>query len=82
MEAEIQIFDGLLCRFDLEGEELYSIKWYKDGDEFYRYIPGDREQQVTVFNMNGVRVDVSVISKTKYSLSNLKNLSGSLLSFL
>jgi len=48
---------ALTCRFDLEGEELYSIKWYKDGDEFYRYIPGDREQQVTVFNMNGVRVD-------------------------
>ena len=31
-----------LFRFDMEGEELYSVKWYKAGHEFYRYIPGDR----------------------------------------
>jgi hypothetical protein len=24
------------CNFDLEGERLYSVKWYKDGHEFYR----------------------------------------------
>ena len=49
----------LTCKYDLEGEELYSVKWYKDGNEFYRYIPGERDQKVTVFNMPGVRVDVS-----------------------
>ena len=32
----------MMVRFDMEGEELYSVKWYKAGHEFYRYIPGDR----------------------------------------
>jgi hypothetical protein len=49
----------LSCYFDLEREELYSVKWYKDGHEFFRYIPGDRDQKVTVFSLPGVRVDVS-----------------------
>jgi hypothetical protein len=28
----------LACNFDLEGERLYSVKWYKDGHEFYRFF--------------------------------------------
>ena len=50
---------ALTCKYDLEGEELYSVKWYKDGNEFYRYIPAERDQKVTTFNMPGVKVDVS-----------------------
>ena len=26
----------LSCDYDLEGQELYAIKWYKNGQEFYR----------------------------------------------
>lgn len=26
----------LLCDVDLERDELYSIKWYKDNEEFYQ----------------------------------------------
>ncbi len=26
----------LRCNYDLEGESLYSVKWYKNGSEFYR----------------------------------------------
>lgn len=26
------------CRFDMEGEELNSVKWYKDEREFFRYV--------------------------------------------
>ena len=26
----------LECDYDLEGLELYSLKWYKNGMEFYR----------------------------------------------
>ncbi|KAF8794739.1 hypothetical protein HNY73_002681 [Argiope bruennichi] len=32
----------LNCTFDLEGDTLYSIKWYKNNVEFYRYILSDR----------------------------------------
>ena len=26
----------LTCDYDLEGQALYSVKWYKNGLEFYR----------------------------------------------
>lgn len=29
----------LRCHFDLEGDNLYSVKWYKGRQEFYRYTP-------------------------------------------
>ncbi|KAG8184780.1 hypothetical protein JTE90_011566 [Oedothorax gibbosus] len=32
----------LKCDFDLEGDELYSVKWYKNNVEFYRFQPRDR----------------------------------------
>lgn len=48
----------LECYFDLDGETLYSVKWYKDGNEFYRYVPRDMPP-VQVFPLSGVTVDVS-----------------------
>ena len=35
----IQTVDGrarLSCNYDMGKETLYSVKWYKDGQEFYR----------------------------------------------
>ena len=29
----------LRCNFHLSGEAMYSLKWYRDNVEFYRYIP-------------------------------------------
>lgn len=52
----------LECHFDLDGEALYSVKWYKDGNEFYRYVPRDMPP-AQVFILPGVSVDVSI---TKY----------------
>lgn len=48
----------LSCDFDLEGEVLYSLKWYKDDREFYRYTPNEIPQQI-VFPVKDVDVDVS-----------------------
>ncbi|KAK8758916.1 hypothetical protein V5799_003451, partial [Amblyomma americanum] len=31
----------LRCEYDLENAELYSVKWYKNNVEFYRYLPSD-----------------------------------------
>ena len=29
----------LRCKYELSGENMYSLKWYRDNVEFYRYIP-------------------------------------------
>lgn len=55
----------LECHFDLDGETLYSVKWYKDGNEFYRYVPRDMPP-AQVFPLNGVTVDVSIFLHTHY----------------
>ena len=32
--------DALLqCHYDLEGRNLYALKWYKGSHEFYSYVP-------------------------------------------
>jgi hypothetical protein len=41
----------------LDDEILYSVKWYKDGNEFYRYVPRDMPP-AQVFPLPGVTVDV------------------------
>ena len=34
---------SLLCKYELEpNEELFSLKWYKEDTEFYRYTPPER----------------------------------------
>uniref|UniRef100_A0A182MNW7 Ig-like domain-containing protein n=1 Tax=Anopheles culicifacies TaxID=139723 RepID=A0A182MNW7_9DIPT len=47
----------LECHYDMEGEALYSVKWYKDGSEFYRYVPRDVPPG-TVFPQPGTMVDL------------------------
>jgi hypothetical protein len=48
----------LECQYDMEDEKLYSVKWYKDGHEFYRYLPRD-QPPATLFPQNGITVDVN-----------------------
>lgn len=50
----------LECNFNLDGETLYSVKWYKDGNEFYRYVPQD-QPPVLVFPLPGVTANVRTI---------------------
>lgn len=40
------------------GDDIYSIKWYKDDEEFYRYLP-KAEPQVSTYETNGIQLDVS-----------------------
>lgn len=53
----------LECLYDLDGEALYSVKWYKDGSEFYRYLPRDSPPGQS-FRLPGVAVDVSILYNT------------------
>ena len=50
----------MMCNFNLDQETLYSVKWYKDGHEFYRYEPNEMPD-VQVYPLEGVTVDVCCI---------------------
>jgi len=47
---------ALECDYDLEGDRLYSVKWYKGMLEFFRFTPGDQFPSKT-FSLPGVLVD-------------------------
>lgn len=48
----------LNCSYELERDQLYSIKWYKNNVEIYRYLPSETPR-VKVYNMPGIHIDVS-----------------------
>lgn len=48
----------LECHYDLDGEALYSVKWYRDGLEFYRYVPRDMPPAF-IYDQSGLTIDVS-----------------------
>ncbi|VEN38596.1 unnamed protein product [Callosobruchus maculatus] len=61
----------LQCRFDLEGEPLYTLKWYKGGKEFYRYIPKEMPN-TQVFPLPGINVDRSKSNPYEVVLRNVQ----------
>lgn len=40
-------------------EALYSVKWYRDNEEFYRYVPKDNPPQNS-YSVDGIKVDVRI----------------------
>lgn len=54
----------LYCLYDLEGDSLYAVKWYKGRREFYRYTPKENPAMKT-FGNNGMTVLVSKTITTK-----------------
>ena len=50
----------LFCDYELaENEEVYSVKWYKDNVEFYRYLPSNEPYQAKFYRLKGIHLDVS-----------------------
>lgn len=49
--------------YELESDSLYAVKWYKENEEFYRYVPKSYPPQVS-YKVEGIKVDVST-SKQK-----------------
>lgn len=47
---------------DSDDEVLYSVKWYKDGEEFYRYVPRANPPQNS-YSFDGLKVDVSAATQ-------------------
>lgn len=58
----------LQCDYQLD-TELYSIKWYRDNVEFYRFIPSE-EPHTTVFIVPGMEL-VETSTPTKIILNNV-----------
>lgn len=54
----------LYCLYDLEGDSLYAVKWYKGRREFYRYTPKENPAMKT-FSNNGITVLVSNTGRSK-----------------
>lgn len=50
----------LECIYELHRDTLYSVKWYKDNEEFYRYMPKMSPPQRSYNAIDGVKVEVSI----------------------
>ncbi|XP_022242720.1 uncharacterized protein LOC106460316 [Limulus polyphemus] len=61
----------LTCSYDLEGEKLYSVKWYRDDMEFFRFVPRDEPQQL-YFPLEGIEVDFSRSTKQSIYIQNVQ----------
>ncbi|XP_076336510.1 uncharacterized protein LOC143239381 [Tachypleus tridentatus] len=53
----------LYCWYNLEGDELYSVKWYKNHVEFYRFLPSDNPPGQK-YDLVGVHVDLKNSNQT------------------
>jgi len=61
----------LECPYILDGsEELYSVKWYKNGREFFRFLP-QNDHPMTVYVREGVDVDKHKSNSKQVTLTNL-----------
>lgn len=49
----------LKCLYELGTDELYSVKWYKNNVEFFRYLPSDNPAGQN-YELLGVFVNVSL----------------------
>ncbi|XP_037070020.1 uncharacterized protein LOC119091344, partial [Pollicipes pollicipes] len=58
---------NLACLYDLEGKDLYAIKWYKDGKEFYRYEPATGRPKKS-FPQPGIKVNLAASNETHVRL--------------
>lgn len=57
-EAVVGSTIDLRCEWRiLGGSGLYSVKWYKDDHEFFRFLP-DSSQRTQIFPRPGVKVEV------------------------
>ncbi|EZA59275.1 hypothetical protein X777_15918 [Ooceraea biroi] len=55
----------LRCKYDLGGKDLYSVTWYKDGIEFFKFMPGSPGRE---YYVDGVHVDISHSDHEKVTL--------------
>ncbi|XP_039283903.1 cell adhesion molecule 2 [Nilaparvata lugens] len=67
----------LRCHFDLEGDQLYSVKWYFGPREFYRYTPREKpaiKMFPVMMNKGYPSLDIDTFSSNETQVM-LKNVS-------
>ncbi|XP_011497911.1 PREDICTED: uncharacterized protein LOC105362230 isoform X2 [Ceratosolen solmsi marchali] len=66
----------MTCDYDLRSMPLYSVKWYKSRDEFYRFIPKEMPSK-SVFPLLAAKVDFNRSDDHSVVLNNVEtNLAG------
>jgi len=60
----------LVCEYDSQGEQVYSVKWYKGGLEIFRFLPSSAPP-LSVFPRPGVNILQSQSNATVLQLTNL-----------
>jgi len=76
----------LFCDYDMQMDKLYSVTWYKDNEEFYRYVPTSNHLKHS-YNMDGITVDVSTYfiyfyGRSKFEVTKIVNVTFKLHIFL
>uniref|UniRef100_T1K077 Ig-like domain-containing protein n=1 Tax=Tetranychus urticae TaxID=32264 RepID=T1K077_TETUR len=58
----------IICSYDLEGYPLYTLKWYRNEEEFFRYEPKAKEPYMYL-PVKGIKINRS--NSTHILLSNV-----------
>ncbi|XP_024084415.1 uncharacterized protein LOC106664799 isoform X2 [Cimex lectularius] len=71
MRGELALLE---CLYELEGDTLYAVKWYKENEEFYKYVPKLNPPK-TSYKVEGIKVDHQLSDNTRVALRsvNLKS---------
>ncbi|XP_014213750.1 uncharacterized protein LOC106643224 isoform X2 [Copidosoma floridanum] len=60
----------LTCDYNLHSMPLYSVKWYKGGKEFYRFLPKELPPQVSF--LPRVKIDMNLSDDHSVVLNNIE----------
>jgi len=61
----------LTCSFNLGGDKLYSVKWYKGRHEFFRYMPG-QDPVIKTFPVKGMEINMTASTQSRVLLENVQ----------
>ncbi|GAB0095253.1 uncharacterized protein DMENIID0001_106110 [Sergentomyia squamirostris] len=61
----------LICHYDLEGDALYSVKWYKGRQEFYGYTPKEMPT-MKIFTIAGIEIIKSLSNESHITLADVQ----------
>ncbi|KAJ6638774.1 hypothetical protein Bhyg_11512 [Pseudolycoriella hygida] len=60
----------IVCDHDLDSDNVYTVKWYKSGHEFFRYTPREFPA-LKLFWLPGIKVDLEESNATHVQLKKV-----------